>query len=111
MALWRFYLNYIRRVNPINVTMPEQSATSRAVITKGFEFALNHVGQDRSAGELWHDYIKFLKEGQVSSERSLGATAVLTLLRRAIEANGKTSSAWTRFAKRSSAPSASRWRT
>lgn len=35
------------------------------MIGKSFEFALGHVGQDRQAGDMWMEYIAFLKEGQV----------------------------------------------
>ncbi|KAF8320076.1 Suf-domain-containing protein, partial [Clavulina sp. PMI_390] len=54
--LWKFYLIYIRRVNP-----NPNEANSRNTIKKAYEFALNHVGQDKDAGDIWKDYIDFLK--------------------------------------------------
>lgn len=33
----------------------------RATIRKAYEFALNHIGHDKDAGEVWKDYIDFLK--------------------------------------------------
>lgn len=34
---------------------------SRNTIKKAYEFALNHIGQDKDSGEIWKDYIDFLK--------------------------------------------------
>ncbi|GAA5850924.1 hypothetical protein JCM8547_009132 [Rhodosporidiobolus lusitaniae] len=62
--LWRFYLDYIRRVNPVDPANLEQAKQARSVIASAFEFALGHVGFDRRAGEIWGEYIAFLKEGQ-----------------------------------------------
>ncbi|KAI5478156.1 mRNA 3'-end-processing protein RNA14 [Pseudohyphozyma bogoriensis] len=62
--LWKFYLDYIRRVNPVDVTNPDAAKEARGVIAKSFEYALSHVGLDRRAGDMWMEYIVFLKEGQ-----------------------------------------------
>ncbi|GAA6030053.1 hypothetical protein JCM8097_009232 [Rhodosporidiobolus ruineniae] len=62
--LWRFYLDYIRRVNPVDPANFDQAKQARAVIASAFEFALAHVGFDRRAGEIWGEYISFLREGQ-----------------------------------------------
>ena len=67
VALWQFYLTYIRRTNPIDRSSPERAALARDIITKAFEFSLAHVGTDIEAGSIWHDYIEFLKEGDVSA--------------------------------------------
>ncbi len=64
MQLWRFYLDYIRRINPVDPSQPDRAAAARATIAKSFEFALQHVGQDRRAGEIWMEYITFLRTGQ-----------------------------------------------
>lgn len=56
--LWKYYLNYIRRIN----TGPE----SKDIITKSYDFVLQHVGLDRDSGPIWSDYLFFLKSGQVS---------------------------------------------
>ncbi|GAA5902824.1 hypothetical protein JCM8208_006485 [Rhodotorula glutinis] len=60
--LWRFYLDYIRRVNPIDPANLDLAKQARSVIGAAFEFALSHVGHDRRAGEIWGEYIAFLKE-------------------------------------------------
>lgn len=44
----------------LNVT-PAQ----RDNIRISYEFALNHVGQDKDSGQIWSDYIQFLKSGEV----------------------------------------------
>lgn len=38
----------------------------RDTIRKAYEFALSHVGQDKDSGEIWMEYIAFLKSGEVS---------------------------------------------
>ncbi|KAJ2925795.1 hypothetical protein H1R20_g11295, partial [Candolleomyces eurysporus] len=57
--LWKFYLTYVRRRNT--------GSSTRDIVRKSYEFALNHVGQDKDAGEIWNDYIQFLKAGDASS--------------------------------------------
>ncbi|KAF8075815.1 hypothetical protein FPV67DRAFT_1469355 [Lyophyllum atratum] len=57
--LWKFYLTYVRRVN----TGPE----TRDSIRKSYEFALHHVGQDKESGEIWRDYIQFLRSGEATT--------------------------------------------
>lgn len=66
VRLWKFYLDYIRRVNPIDVSDSQSARESKGVIAKSYEFALAHIGQDRESGEVWLSFINFLKEGQVS---------------------------------------------
>ncbi|KAF8999433.1 hypothetical protein BDQ17DRAFT_1361005 [Cyathus striatus] len=57
--LWGFYLTYVRRLNS------GTSTSTRDTVRKSYEFALNHVGQDKDSGEIWNDYIQFLKAGEV----------------------------------------------
>ncbi|EGO01439.1 hypothetical protein SERLA73DRAFT_166004 [Serpula lacrymans var. lacrymans S7.3] len=57
--LWKYYLTYVRRVNT--------SSATRDAVRKAYEFALNHVGQDKDSGEIWNDYIQFLKAGECST--------------------------------------------
>ncbi|GAA5894906.1 cleavage polyadenylation factor subunit RNA14 [Sporobolomyces salmoneus] len=63
VELWRFYLDYIRRINPIDPGNIEAAKQTRSIIATAFEFALAHIGQDRRAGELWFEFIDFLREG------------------------------------------------
>jgi hypothetical protein len=34
-------------------------------VRQAYEFALNRVGQDKESGEIWSDYIQFLRAGEV----------------------------------------------
>lgn len=60
--LWKFYLAYVRRTNP-STTDPQ----TREVVKKAFEFALLHIGQDRAAGDIWREYIDFVKAGEAKT--------------------------------------------
>ena len=39
--------------------------TTHDTIRKSYDFALSHVGQDKDSGDIWMDYIQFLKSGEV----------------------------------------------
>ena len=39
--------------------------TTRDTVRKSYDFALSHVGQDKDSGDIWMDYIQFLKSGEV----------------------------------------------
>lgn len=51
------YVGDLRKLN----TAPAQRETVRM----SYEFALNHVGQDKDSGAIWNDYIQFLQSGEV----------------------------------------------
>jgi hypothetical protein len=53
----------IRRINV--------DPSTRDIVRKAYEFALNHVGQDKDSGEIWSDYIQFLRSGEVCNDRLL----------------------------------------
>ncbi|KAJ7665265.1 Suf-domain-containing protein [Mycena polygramma] len=50
--LWKFYLDYVQHVN----SGPE----TYEIIRNAYDFALDHIGQDRDSGSIWADYIQFL---------------------------------------------------
>jgi hypothetical protein len=52
----------------ISMASANQSSP-RDVIKKAYEFALRFVGQDRDAGEIWKDYIEYIKADPTSTER------------------------------------------
>ena len=81
VSLWKFYLDYIRRVNPVDPSLGDRAKDARGVISKSFEFALAHVGMDRLAGEMWLEYIGFLKEGSVSPPPSFARSTSPLLTR------------------------------
>ncbi|TFY78801.1 hypothetical protein EWM64_g5207 [Hericium alpestre] len=57
--LLRFYVTYVRRMNV--------DPDSRDTVRKAYEFALNHGGQDKDSGDIWMEYIQFLKSGETNS--------------------------------------------
>lgn len=65
-----------------NATEPN----SRAIIRKAYEFALNHVGQDKDSGEIWKDYIDFLKgtETQTTWDAQQRMDAIRSAFHRAV---------------------------
>ncbi|KAA1478447.1 Suf-domain-containing protein [Dentipellis sp. KUC8613] len=59
VELLRFYVTYVRRMN----VEPD----TRDTVRKAYEFALNHGGQDKDSGDIWMDYIQFLRAGETNS--------------------------------------------
>ncbi|EKM76104.1 hypothetical protein AGABI1DRAFT_45409 [Agaricus bisporus var. burnettii JB137-S8] len=59
--LWKFYLTYVRRLNA------GPGPQTRDTVRKSYEFALNHVGQDKDSGEIWSDFIQFLKSADAGT--------------------------------------------
>ncbi|KAJ7717418.1 hypothetical protein DFH07DRAFT_762011 [Mycena maculata] len=61
VELWIYYLRYVRQAN--TGTGPESHETIR----NAFNFALDHIGQDRDSGSIWAEYISFLNSTKASS--------------------------------------------
>ncbi|OCF36522.1 hypothetical protein I316_01772 [Kwoniella heveanensis BCC8398] len=59
VSIWKAYLHYIRRQNPIADGAPNAD-TVRSTITKAYEFALKECGYDRESGDIWDEYIRFV---------------------------------------------------
>lgn len=53
----RLYVAYVRRVNDV-ITGGEKA---RGVVIQAFDFAVGKVGIDIESGDLWNDYLEFLK--------------------------------------------------
>lgn len=60
IRLWTIYLNYIRRRNDLS---SDATGQARQTVTQSYEFVLDHIGVDRDAGDIWQDYIQFIKSG------------------------------------------------
>ena len=60
LPLYASYIDFVRR--RFNLTT-DQSGQNRQTVTQAYEFVLNTVGIDVSAGRLWLDYIEMLKTG------------------------------------------------
>ena len=60
LPLWSLYLDHIRRIN--NLTT-DTSGTARQTIHQAYDLALQQIGLDKESGQLWQDYINFIKSG------------------------------------------------
>ena len=59
--MFNFYLDYIRRMNNV-LTGGEQARTT---ISQAYEFVISVVGIDKDSGDIWADYLNFVKSSQV----------------------------------------------
>lgn len=57
IQLWNVYLDYVRRRNPLTTD------TSRTVISSAYDLALAYIGMDKDSGNVWSDYIEFIRSG------------------------------------------------
>ncbi|TQW08035.1 CFIA complex component Rna14 [Cordyceps javanica] len=60
IKLWTVYLNYIRRRNDLN---NDPSGQARRTVTQSYEFVIDNIGVDRDSGDVWLDYVQFIKNG------------------------------------------------
>jgi len=74
MELWRFYLSYTRRVNPLppinagsgaDASEETPREKTRKVIEAAYEFCLSYIGREKDSGNIWMEYIHFIKEREV----------------------------------------------
>ncbi|KAM0196851.1 hypothetical protein ACHAPA_009988 [Fusarium lateritium] len=64
VKLWTVYLNYIRRRNDLN---NDPAGQARRTVTQSYEFVIDNIGVDRDSGNIWQDYVQFVKNapGQI----------------------------------------------
>ncbi|KAJ5576825.1 RNA-processing protein HAT helix [Penicillium sp. DV-2018c] len=60
VQLWSVYLDYVRRRNPLTTDASEQA---RKTISSAYDLALQYVGMDKDSGNIWTDYIEFIRSG------------------------------------------------
>ncbi|KAI5361398.1 Putative mRNA 3'-end-processing protein Rna14 [Septoria linicola] len=60
IALWKVYLDTARRNLPL---IGDTNGDNRAMLLQAFEAALQKVGIDPDAGDLWREYVDFVKDG------------------------------------------------
>ncbi|KAJ5516798.1 hypothetical protein N7527_008358 [Penicillium freii] len=60
VQLWSVYLDYIRRRNPLTT---DASGEARKTISSAYDMAIQHVGMDKDSGNIWTDYIEFIRSG------------------------------------------------
>jgi cleavage stimulation factor subunit 3 len=58
VKFWSTYMTYIRRMNDTN---NDPTGNNRTTVTSAYKFVLDNIGIDRESGQLWVDYIQFLK--------------------------------------------------
>ncbi|KAJ5634202.1 RNA-processing protein HAT helix [Penicillium herquei] len=58
--LWSVYLDYVRRRNPLTT---DTSGQARRVISSAYDLALQYVGMDKDSGNVWTDYVEFIRSG------------------------------------------------
>lgn len=74
--LWKFYIIYVRLVCMITFfclmlirckRRLNVGPETRDTVAKAYEFALQHVGQDKDSSDIWAEYIQFIKSGAANS--------------------------------------------
>ncbi|KAK2015483.1 mRNA 3'-end-processing protein RNA14 [Colletotrichum eremochloae] len=60
VKLWTVYLNYIRRRYDLT---NDPNGEARRILSMSYDFVISSVGIDRDSGQLWKDYIQFIKSG------------------------------------------------
>ena len=60
LQLWRTYLDHIQRYFNINL---DKSGTASQTVHAAYNAVLEAVGIDKDAGNLWQDFISFIKSG------------------------------------------------
>ncbi|KAF1808917.1 hypothetical protein P152DRAFT_176284 [Eremomyces bilateralis CBS 781.70] len=60
VQLWKVYLDFVRRFNNLTTDL---SGTARRTVSEAFERVLQEVGTDKDSGEIWREYIQFLRSG------------------------------------------------
>jgi cleavage stimulation factor subunit 3 len=60
VKLWTVYLDYVRRRNPLST---DANGNCRQIISSAYDVALQNVGMDKDSGNIWSDYIEFIRTG------------------------------------------------
>ena len=84
LALWRTYLDHIRRY--YNISQDKSGTTASQINHAAYEAVLDAVGIDKDSGKLWQDYIEFIKSGPgVIGQSDWQAQSKMDLLRKAYQ--------------------------
>jgi cleavage stimulation factor subunit 3 len=60
VQLWSMYLDYIRRRHNINA---DPTGSARLIVQEAFNLTLKQIGIDKDSGQIWQEYIQFVKSG------------------------------------------------
>ena len=83
LQLWRTYLDHIRRYFNIAV---DKSGTASQTNHAAYDAVLDAVGIDKDAGNLWQDFITFIKSGPgVLGQQDWQSQSKMDLLRKAYQ--------------------------
>ncbi|KIJ33188.1 hypothetical protein M422DRAFT_183517 [Sphaerobolus stellatus SS14] len=79
VQLWKFYLSYVRRMN--------SDPSTREMVSKAYDFALLYIGQDKDSGEIWKEYLDFVKSGETHNtwEEQQKMDALRRIYQRAVQ--------------------------
>lgn len=58
VQLWTTYLNYIRRMNDLT---NDATGNARTTVSQAYDFVLANIGVDRDSGNIWQEYIQFIR--------------------------------------------------
>lgn len=67
--LWKLYLAYTRRVNPLPPFTGEENSPrdqTQRVLEGAYEFALKYIGWDHESSSVWQDYIALVRSRETS---------------------------------------------
>jgi cleavage stimulation factor subunit 3 len=65
VSICKVYLKYIGRIHDPSRVPLEKQAEARTIITQAFEFVLGQVGFSKDAGDIWADYLAFIRSIEV----------------------------------------------
>lgn len=83
LQLWRTYLDHIRRYFNIAV---DKSGKASQTNHAAYDAVLDTVGIDKDAGNLWQDFITFIKSGPgVLGQQDWQSQSKMDLLRKAYQ--------------------------
>ena len=84
LALWGAYLDHIRRY--YNISLDKSGTIASQTNHAAYEAVLDAVGIDKDSGQLWQEYIHFIKSGPgVIGQSDWQAQSKMDLLRKAYQ--------------------------
>ncbi|KAJ3351437.1 mRNA 3'-end-processing protein rna14 [Entophlyctis luteolus] len=61
VSLWHEYIKYIRTIHSPDVVAPEKRAESQQIVLKAYDLVLANVGLDKDSGNIWLEYLAYIK--------------------------------------------------
>ncbi|KAK5162552.1 hypothetical protein LTR04_003432 [Oleoguttula sp. CCFEE 6159] len=60
VQLWSLYLDYVRRRNNL---VTDTTGNARQTVSQAYDFVIQNVGIDKDSGQVWQDYVHFIRTG------------------------------------------------